>query len=449
MRRCGLKRTDALKDVDFLEHALEDRFAYLHLGSVDHAALFSDLRGRLPEPVDPGRFGLELQQLMARFGDGHAAVNAPPSPRGFLPFLTDWAAEGLVAFEPDRSALLDPDRPYLVAIDGLAVAKWLTAAAAYVPVGSPQFVRRNSVRWLRAVQLLRSDLGLPLTDDLTVTLASGPDGRSPRTLRSAVAERSGLFGTWPRTESKLLGDDIGYLRLEAMTTEAAEELPVWMRRFARTTGLVIDVRGNGGGTRDALRALLPLLMEPGAEPMVVNVAAYRAWDGFPPDHLANRYLYPVDSGRWSRSESEALERFMPGFTPEWPLPGDQFSAWHAMVVKPAVDDAGLRYLGRPVAVLMDAACFSASDVFLSALKGLPNLTLIGEASGGGSARAQVVELPASGLKVRFASMASFQASGLLFDGRGVLPDVAVVPEPGFFVGGRDAVLERGLEVVAE
>src|SRR5690606_41631497 len=55
----------------------------------------------------------------------------------------------------------------------------------------------------------------------------------------------------------------------------------------------------------------------------------------------------------------------------------------------------------------------------SALKGLPNVTLVGEASSGGSARAQVVELPASGLKARFASMASFQASGELFDGRGV------------------------------
>src|SRR5690606_15679039 len=108
------------------------------------------------------------------------------------------------------------------------------------------------------------------------------------------------------------------------------------------------------------------------------------------------------------------------------------------------------YRGRPVTVLMDAGCFSATDVFLSALKGLPNVTLVGEASSGGSARAQVVELPASGLKARFASMASFQASGELFDGRGVQPDVQVTPAPDYFLeGGRDLALERALGLVLD
>ena len=99
---------------------------------------------------------------------------------------------------------------------------------------------------------------------------------------------------------------------------------------------------------------------------------------------------------------------------------------------------------------MDAGSFSATDVFLSGLKGVPGVVLVGEASSGGSAHAQVVELPMSGLKARFASMASFQASGQLFDGRGVQPDVEVRPEPEFFVtGGRDAVLERALALIRE
>ena len=99
---------------------------------------------------------------------------------------------------------------------------------------------------------------------------------------------------------------------------------------------------------------------------------------------------------------------------------------------------------------MDAACFSATDVFLSALKGLPNVTLVGEPSCGGSARAQIVELPASGLKVRFASMASFQASGQLFDGRGVRPDIEVTPEPDYYLeGGSDPVLDHAVALVHE
>jgi hypothetical protein len=443
-----LTRDDALADISFLEHVLEDRFAYLDVGSTDHRVLFEDLRLGLPAELETSRLGLRLQKLMARFIDGHAAVNAPPHPRSFLPFLTGWTGDTLVAFEADRSALLDAERPYLVAIDGVDVTSWLTAAAAYVPAGSPQFAKRDSLRWLRAVQMLRADLGLPQVEDVAVTVA-GTGGAYKRTLRLAVADRAPQFGTWPRGESRTLDGSVGYLRLETMTSEAAEELPGSMARFARTDGLVIDVRGNGGGSREALRALVPLLMRPQAEPRVANVAAYRAWEGFPADHLASRYLFPVASDHWSAPEREALELFMVGFMPEWSPPAERFSPWHAMVVSPGQADERSRYLGRPVVVLMDAACFSATDVFLSTLKGLPNVTLMGEASGGGSARAQVVELPTSGLKVRFASMASFQASGELFDGRGVLPDVVATPAHEFFlVGGADAVLEKGLEVVA-
>ena len=89
--------------------------------------------------------------------------------------------------------------------------------------------------------------------------------------------------------------------------------------------MVVDVRGNGGGSRDALRALLPALMEPDASPRVVNVAAYRAWKGFPDDHLAARHLFPVSSKNWTHAEREALDSFMPGFQPEWQLPQEEFS----------------------------------------------------------------------------------------------------------------------------
>jgi hypothetical protein len=45
-------------------------------------------------------------------------------------------------------------------------------------------------------------------------------------------------------------------------------------------------------------------------------------------------------------------------------------------------------------------------------------------------------------------MVSFQSSGRLFDGHGVEPDVVVRPEPEFFlIGGRDAALQRALNLI--
>ena len=45
-------------------------------------------------------------------------------------------------------------------------------------------------------------------------------------------------------------------------------------------------------------------------------------------------------------------------------------------------------------MLTDEACFSATDIFAAALGALPNVTLMGTATGGGSARVQSFRLPA-------------------------------------------------------
>ncbi len=94
---------------------------------------------------------------------------------------------------------------------------------------------------------------------------------------------------------------------------------------------------------------------------------------------------------------------------------------------------------------MDEKCFSATDIFLSGLKGVPGVTLVGRSSGGGSARAVGARRPESGLSLRLASMASFQRTGLLYDGNGIEPDVVVDPEPEYFLtGGADNILQEAL-----
>jgi hypothetical protein len=45
-------------------------------------------------------------------------------------------------------------------------------------------------------------------------------------------------------------------------------------------------------------------------------------------------------------------------------------------------------------------------------------------------------------------MASFQWTGLLYDGHGTQPDVLVHPDPSYFLsGGRDNALERAVEIL--
>ncbi len=397
--------------------------------------------------VDPQWLGLEFQKILARFTDAHAAVNVKPLPEGYLPFLVESVGDACVAFEANRASFVHPEFPFLWSMDGVETGEWLEAAQAYVTAGSPQYVRRGTLVWLRAVAMLRRDLGLPDAENVAVVLA-GRDRASQLELQVEVQNRAPQYGLWPQTVSSILPEDVGYLRIERMHREAGAEAIEWLQRFQDTRGLVIDVRGNSGGTRDALMTLLPCLMRPQQDPIVVNVAAYRLHETSSEDSLSARNLYPLDSDTWTPNERAILGSHMEHFEPEWDLPAGEFSDWYASIVSPAGDGVGVRYVDKHVVVLSDAKSFSACDVFLSAVQHLPNVTIVGEPSGGGSGAARQLELPGSGLNMRLSTMVSFQASGRLFEGNGVQPDVFVPPAPSFFVhGGRDVVLEQGLSIV--
>ena len=113
-------------------------------------------------------------------------------------------------------------------------------------------------------------------------------------------------------------------------------------------------------------------------------------------------------------------------------------------------EPGEYFYTSPVVVLVDEGCFSATDIFAAAMGALPNVTLMGTATGGGSARTQSFRLPKSGLEVRCASMASFQPNGQLYDGNGVQVDIEVEREPeDLLQGDSDHQLEAAVKWLAK
>ena len=278
---------------------------------------------------------------------------------------------------------------------------------------------------------------------MVIELAS-EDGKSSRELTLTVASRYPTYGKWPIGDSRLLNGTIGYLRLAKMDRNAVEEIRNWMHKFRDTKGLVVDVRGNGGGSRQALRLLYSYLAAPEDSPRVVNAAAYRIHWTHKEDHLANRFMYRANAEVWIKEERKAIAEFVKSFRPEWKLPKDKFSDWHYMVLS-RLNDPNIYYYKKPVFVLMDTKCFSATDIFLAGLKGLKNVVLLGTLSGGGSAGAQNVSLGTTQYRLRIGSMASFQVDGRLFDGNGVEPDVKMESTPEYYIGGLDNVLETAVK----
>jgi len=444
-----LTRKEAEEDLDELEWLLENRYSYRDRLGFDYRAALDAIRANLGDGIARGDLAYQIEKVLVGFGDGHSGVFDPDPRRqlcsSFLPFLVEETAGRLVAFLPDRSGFVEEGFPFLVEIDGRPVEDWLEAASRLTPAGSEQLQRYGTIRNLRYIEALRSELGMPQSPTVTALLAAA-DGRATRGVALPLASERPLYGVWPQRDSEVLPDNVGYLRIAPLmdpSPEALEVLRSSMERFRGTSGLVIDIRSNGGGSRAPLQTLLPYFMAPEQGPRVVNLAAYRLGVEGSEERFELRYLVSPDSPQLSEAERAAIRKASESFRPEWQPPSNEFSGWRYFVVSPAADGR-LYYYDRPVVVLMDSFNYSAADIFLGGFEGLPNVTLMGQPSGGGSGCRVKHRLRRSLIGVALSTMVSLRPNGELYDGRGIQPDVLVEPLATDFIGRSDTALDAAL-----
>ena len=218
-----------------------------------------------------------------------------------------------------------------------------------------------------------------------------------------------------------------------------------MKSAPKTKDTSTAVRGNGGDSSAPQRPLFPYFMKPDEPPAVTSVAALRLRKGDDPRNpngfLGNRWLYPAAWDAWTTAERSAIDALARRFDPEWKPPDSQFSDWHYFVLNRDLNSKAYHY-DKPVVVLMDNDCFSATDIFLAAMKGRAGIKLVGEPSSGGSGRAAGVPLRGAGIEVMLSTMASFRTDGKLFDTRGVDPDDVMTPQLEDVLGLKDSILDR-------
>ncbi len=441
---------EAAEDLDELEWHLENEFSYLTRTKVPYRKALDTVRAKLGDRIAVTDFHIQLRKLVALFGDGHSRVaglmRALPGEK--LPCrLADVGGRWTVLDAEGRGLVAD-GFPFLEAIDGVPMERWIEAATPLAPRGAPQLIRSDVTRWLSWVGYLRGQLGVAVSDNVTLTLES-PGGKS-KNVELELSSRPAFFSMRLDPKPRVLDGNFGYLRIADMgtTPDDLRRMHDAMATFRNTAGLVIDVRGNTGGRRDALVQLFPYFLAEDDPPYIANVAAYR----LPPDtradpegYLGNRSLFPATSTRWTESERKAIGTFAKRFSPKWKLPKGKFSDWHYMILRR--EGAQLYHYDRPVVVLLDEECFSATDIFLGAFSGRRNVTLMGVASGGGSGRSRTTRLSHSDLIVRLSSMASYRPNGRLYEGRGVEPDVVARRTLSDALGKSDSVLEKAIKLL--
>lgn len=168
---------------------------------------------------------------------------------------------------------------------------------------------------------------------------------------------------------------------------------------AAAKSLVLDLRGNGGGT--------DLLAMEVAGHLIPNDATY----------------YRLASRNW-------------------------LAGWNAPSSHRLQCSADVPPLPCKLIVLIDAGTFSAADNLCRCLHDLhPEVTFVGEATGGGTgAPRALVTLEHSKVVIGACTMRVFGPKGELIEGRGTAPDVTIVPTREAWLAGRDEALEAALAV---
>ncbi|NQV18465.1 MAG: hypothetical protein HQ534_07980 [Armatimonadetes bacterium] len=201
-------------------------------------------------------------------------------------------------------------------------------------------------------------------------------------------------------EYEILPNNIGYVFLSSFQENyLVDEFPEIMDYLQNTIGLIIDIRQKRGGNPDNVEAVV------------------------------------------SRFISEPLER--PGFF----VLGEE---WDLLPFQPQ----GLFTYTNPTIVLINGSTFSSGELCTEVLKQLPNVTAIGDTTGGGSAGGNSEPPDAitnyylpSGKMIDIGTVDLRRYDGLPWEWLGVSPDIYVEQTETDIDNGIDKILEYAIDLI--
>jgi len=121
-----------------------------------------------------------------------------------------------------------------------------------------------------------------------------------------------------------------------------------------------------------------------------------------------------------------------------------FSDWKSCKIGPK---GGFQFL-KPVVILTSRTTASSAEMFVLAMRSLPNVTIVGDTTGGGVGSPVYRELP-NGWTFRLSARYYADTQMRVIEGNGIIPDITVRTTTADSAHGIDRILEKGIEILAK
>jgi len=199
---------------------------------------------------------------------------------------------------------------------------------------------------------------------------------------------------------KILDDNIGYVRYESFSDAIGEgNIDQVINAMLLCRGMIIDIRNNGGGDLTNAAKLACRFTD---EPVVVGYIRHKTGTGH-----------------------------------------NDFSDMEEVKVEPS---ANLRW-HKPVVLLTNRSVYSAANEFTMYMKCMPNVTVVGDKTGGGAGLPFSNQLP-NGWVVRFSACPTFDKDKQSVE-FGIEPDKKISLDEQDVMRGRDTIIEYARGLIGE
>jgi carboxyl-terminal processing protease len=366
-----------LEGFDLLCEMMQEIYPFFDLKGIDWPALRAKYRAQVAAAPDPQTYAACLGEMLAALKDDHTRIESEVG-NVYAPGLWLRAFSNrlfVTSVDKTSDAYKEGFTPgmEILAVDGMSLER----AAETVAERFFHYIPPRDGPMYRAIY--SNLLAGPLNS--TVSVETRADGGLPH---AVMLKRSRGITQPPNAEAPAHEADagqegFGYIKLSGFSerANAVQEFDQFLDAHKTAKGLILDLRGNGGGTALVSDPILGRLIE---RRVCAELGYWRASAPGPPWGMRSLLHCAQPRGPW-------------------------------------------QYFG-PVVILVDRDTYSAAESFLLMLKSGRRVVLIGETTGGGASNLMGYSLPGM-IRLWFSTLDAKLREGESLESRGIDPDIPI------------------------